>query len=208
MSSLIFYTDQERALVVTDTLQVKFGQPTNFTTKALYLPHLRLIVAGTGHGGFHDRWAHLVNFSAVARDVVDLNIGTPGGLRKLWARVDDDLKVRTTTIYHFGVTTADQVVAYAYRSANDFRSEPLEPGTGIKPKASMPEGDLLEGIRAIMDEQRRLQEAAPAATRLYIGGEAIATYLTPAECRHWTLFRFSDADQQLDQAARRLTARS
>ncbi len=203
MSSLIFYIDEDQALVVTDTLSVTTGgQPTNFTSKALYLPHLRLVVAGTGHGGFHDRWTHQINFLAVVRDLEDLDATAPAKLRELWEEANATLKEmgRTTTIYHFGVTEAGQVAAYAYRSENDFRSERLEPGTGIKPVASVPDGNLLEGIETIMEEQRRRQEAKPAAERVHIGGEAIAIYLTPAECRHWTLFRFQDFEQMAGSA--------
>ena len=53
MSSLIFYTDPEQVLVATDTLAVSSdGKPFIFTSKALYIPHLKTIIAGTGCSEF------------------------------------------------------------------------------------------------------------------------------------------------------------
>lgn len=49
MSSLIFYTDEAQALIVTDTLAVTDnGEPLSFVSKAGYIPQLRTIIAGTG----------------------------------------------------------------------------------------------------------------------------------------------------------------
>ena len=48
MSSLIFYTDREQALVATDSLAVDgSGAPHMFTSKAGYIPHLKTIIAVT-----------------------------------------------------------------------------------------------------------------------------------------------------------------
>jgi hypothetical protein len=52
MSSLIFHTEQEQAVVATDTLAVSpGGRPFTFTTKAFHVPHPRMLIAGTGCGG-------------------------------------------------------------------------------------------------------------------------------------------------------------
>ncbi|WP_274827307.1 hypothetical protein [Salmonella enterica] len=57
MSSLIFYTDEAQALIVTDTLAVTDnGEPLSFVSKAGYIPQLRTIIAGTGAGGFSNTW--------------------------------------------------------------------------------------------------------------------------------------------------------
>ena len=62
MSSLIFYTDEKQALVATDTLATyQDGAPSHFTTKAFPLPHLCMIIAGTGSAGFSDSWFHFIN---------------------------------------------------------------------------------------------------------------------------------------------------
>ena len=45
MSSLIFYTDEAQALIVTDTLAVTDnGEPLSFVSKAGYIPQLRTII--------------------------------------------------------------------------------------------------------------------------------------------------------------------
>ncbi|MCM7911060.1 hypothetical protein M8T17_25035, partial [Enterobacter hormaechei] len=59
MSSLIFYTDEAQALIVTDTLAVTDnGEPLSFVSKAGYIPQLRTIIAGTGAGGFSKEGAN------------------------------------------------------------------------------------------------------------------------------------------------------
>ena len=63
MSSLIFHTEQNQVMIATDTLATSpDGRPFKFTTKAFFLlPHLRMIIAGTGAGGFLGRWFIRVN---------------------------------------------------------------------------------------------------------------------------------------------------
>ncbi|WP_426721061.1 hypothetical protein [Enterobacter cloacae complex sp. 301C7] len=62
MSSLIFYTDEAQALIVTDTLAVTDnGEPLSFVSKAGYIPQLRTIIAGTGAGGFSDAHSEAYN---------------------------------------------------------------------------------------------------------------------------------------------------
>ncbi len=108
MSSLIFYTDPDQALVVTDTLAVNTdGSPLHFTSKAHYLPHLRTIVADTGLDGFSVDWAMSVNNRMAVSGVENLNYHAPRGLRDLWARYNRDLRLPddvTTTVYHFGIS--------------------------------------------------------------------------------------------------------
>ena len=55
MSSLIFELNTDCINVATDTLAtLPDGSPAVFSTKAMYLPHLRMIVAGTGVAGIWD----------------------------------------------------------------------------------------------------------------------------------------------------------
>jgi len=64
MSSLIIYTDEDQALVATDTLGVNNeGQPFLFTSKSNYLPHLQTIISGTGCGGFSEETGKMVSFA-------------------------------------------------------------------------------------------------------------------------------------------------
>ena len=210
MSSLIFYTDPDQALVVTDTLAVNpDGSPLHFTSKAHYLPHLRTIVAGTGLDGFSVEWALSATNRMVLSGVENLNHHAPRGLRDLWARYNRDLRLpadMTTTVYHFGISeSGGGVVAYAYRSTNDFTTEKVSFGIGVKPACTVPEVDLerlLGQVEAMMNEQRRLQELEPPQQRLHIGGEAHAIHLTKTGCTFLCLFQFSDFRTQERQLFR------
>lgn len=206
MSSLIFYTDPEQALVVTDTLAVTTdGAPFLFTSKAHYIPHLRLIVAGTGFGSFADDWCRTINTRMLVRGVENLHHHAPAMLRDQWAHVSNDPTFpegRTTTIYHFGISEeTERVVTFAYRSTEGFKGTRLpENGVGVKPECEVPDGNLLDHLESMMMEQRRLQALAPDDRRIHIGGEAFAMHLTATSCTHSRLFRFKDFDDQVAQA--------
>lgn len=212
MSSLIFYTDPDQALVVTDTLAVNpDGSPLFFTSKAHYLPHLRTIVAGTGLAGFHAEWAMSVNNRMAVSGVQNLNHHAPGRLRELWVshKVAQCLPADvTTTVYHFGISEGGEgIAAYAYRSTNDFISEKIPVGIGVKPYCTVPEVEpphLLDHLEAMMNEQRRLQELEPPDRRLHIGGEAHAIHLTRSSCTFACLFQFGDFRTQQAQVVRSL----
>lgn len=205
MSSLIFYTEPSQALIVTDTLAVSHdGEPFLFTSKALYLPHLRTVIAGTGIGRFSDDWHARINSGLLVRGIENLDHHTPRALQSLWAAFQQEhseLQGRTTTIYHFGISEeTEEVVSFAYRSTNDFRSERLEYGTGVKPHCSVPEGNLYELIPGMLEEQRSIQQQEPFSERIHIGGEAIAIHLTPHACTFSRIHLFADFEDQMRRA--------
>ncbi|KAF0122326.1 MAG: hypothetical protein FD139_1091 [Methylocystaceae bacterium] len=198
MSSLIFYTDSEQILVATDTLAVDpDGSPMMFSSKAIYLPHLRTIVAGTGIAMFSGDWAMQANNRMVLGGILNLDYHASAILRERWIRyrsefsLPDDL---TTTIYHFGLSEDDSsVCAFAYRSTNDFVSERLPYGFGLKPVCNLPEqGTLIENLPIMMEEQRKQEAGKSKSERLYIGGECIALHLTKEGCRTFSVFKFED----------------
>lgn len=198
MSSLIFYTQPYGAFVVTDTLAVGQDDRSDkfFTTKAHYLPHLRMIIAGTGYAGFADRWYCHVNSQMRVAGIENLDYHTPSSLKQAWEGFcsRENPPPGTTTVYHIGFSEeTGEVVTFAYRSKNDFSSERIPYGLACKPDCSVPDGDDLTAlIRPMMEEQREIQSKIPADERIYIGGEANAIRLTPDGCRQWTLFRFAD----------------
>jgi hypothetical protein len=205
VSSLIFHTDEEQALVATDTLGVTSkGVPFLFTSKALYLPHLRTIVAGTGVGGFATDWWARINNRFVVRGIENLDCHTPAALRECWNAYRATYSVPeslTSTIYHFGISERTaKVAAYAYRSTNDFASEVLGYGTAVKPACTIRSGNLPEEIRTMMEEQRRLQATKPVTERLFIGGEIVVMHLTRQGCTTFVLSQFDDFSAQLEAA--------
>jgi hypothetical protein len=198
MSSLIFYTDAEQILVATDTLSVNpDGSPMMFSSKAIYLPHLRTIIAGTGMGMFSGDWAMQANNRMVLSGILNLDYHASAILRERWIKCRAEYSLPdglTTTVYHFGLSEDDSsVCAFAYRSTNDFVSERLEYGFGLKPKCGLPEqGTLIENLPSMMEEQRKDQAGKSKSERLYIGGECIALHLTKEGCHAFTVFRFED----------------
>ena len=135
-----------------------------FTTKVLVVPHLRMMMAGTGASGFLVRWFVRVNSGKVVAGIDNLDYHTPKSLADLWQEfkkeknlVSDD---ETTTVYHFGFSeTTGRIHSYAYRSANGFISEAVGYGIGVKPECTAHENIELSGdIIRMMDEQRALQE--------------------------------------------------
>jgi hypothetical protein len=145
MSSLIFHTQEDQVLVATDTLAVSTGgRALMFTTKVLIVPHLRMMMAGTGAGGFLDRWFVRVNSGKVVAGIDNLDYHTPKSLADLWREFKKEkgslADEQTTTVYHFGFSEAKGCIrAYAYRSANGFVSEAIGYGTGVKPECTVPQ---------------------------------------------------------------------
>lgn len=208
MSSLIYYATTDEAVIVTDTLVTHAGHPAFFTTKANHVPHLRMIVAGTGAAGFAGEWIDFASKWMLVEGIEHLDQFTPAMLRERWAA--ERLKrgippEQTTTVYHFGFSErSDQLVLFAYRSAQDFASERIEIDGSVfaaKPDCSFPEGDdLFRIIETMMREQRSIEDAKPVGERVHIGGEAIAMHLKRDGCRTFSLFRFEDINTQMREA--------
>ncbi|MEP7298550.1 MAG: hypothetical protein ABI702_20385 [Burkholderiales bacterium] len=208
MSSLVFYTDANNIVVATDTLAVTpTGAPFMFSSKAIYLPHLRTIIAGTGAGSFAGDWAMYVNNRMILEGIENLNYHAAEGLKARW----DEFKLRpevpedmTTTVYHFGFSEDNAVTAFAYRSTNRFASERLPKGFGIKPPSAVPEGDaILSILEQIVRKQRVEQDALPPGARIYIGGAVYCIHLTCDECKTVKLFDFDDQEaHQISMNAR------
>jgi hypothetical protein len=202
MSSLIWYTDETQVAVATDTLATSpDGMPIKFTTKAFIVPHLKLIIAGVGMGGFLGRWCVYMNDSMIVRGIDNLDYHAPRVLRSLWQRYKQELSIPdpiTTTVYHFGFSEITELLhSYAYRSTKDFTSERLEPyGLRYKPECQIPaDYRLPDDFITIMNEQRAVESTKPKGQRLYIGGEIELHHLTHDGFRVSTIHRFPDYDR-------------
>jgi len=142
--------------------------PCFFTTKAFIVPHLRMLICGTGVAGFLGRWFVQLNDRFVVRDVDHVDYHAPGILRELWRTYKEEFGIPdgpTTTVYHFGFSKDDnRIHPYAYRSADDFVSEPLRYGIGVKPECRVPENAQYPfDVKIMMDEQRAIQANNPEA---------------------------------------------
>lgn len=180
MSSLVFHTDEQQAFVATDTLATSnAGEPFMFTTKAFIVPHLNMLMCGTGMGGFLGRWFIVVNDRMIVKDIDNLDYHAPKNLPLLWRSYVDEFAVPdnlTTTVYHFGFSSETSAIhSYAYRSSKNFVSERIPYGLGIKPECQVPEdSEFPECVKALMEQQRVIQNSRPKDERIYIGGKIIA----------------------------------
>lgn len=206
MSSLIFLTDQTQAFVATDTLAVSLdGEPFMFTTKAFSIPHLKMIICGTGAGGFLGKWFIQVNDRMIVKGIDNLDFHTPKILSELWDSYKKEFSLTdklTTTVYHFGFSEEDGLIhTFAYRSTANFKSETLGCGIGCKPECSLPEDyEFPRDIKKMIDEQRSIQLDKPKDERIYIGGEIQIHHLTNNGINIYTLAKFdnySDVEKEI-----------
>jgi len=198
MSSLIFYTEKEQALTATDTLATSpDGEPFMFTTKAFVLPHLQMIIAGTGIQGFLGKWFVEVNDRSIVRGIDNLNYHTPAILASLWNQFREENSIPngpTTSIYHLGFSEVEGVIhAYAYRSVNGFASESVPYCRYVQPDCPIPENPVFpDVITQIMEKQRVIQETLPKNKRVHIGGNIQIHHLTKDGFYIHTLHKFYD----------------
>jgi hypothetical protein len=201
MSSLIFLTEESQVLVATDTLATSpDGQPFKYTTKAFIVPHLKIIIAGTGTGEFLGRWFVRIN-EFVVKGIDNLDYHTPGDLASMWRGFKQEFSLAdsfTTTVYHFGFSEETGLIhSFAYRSTNNFQSEPIEQyGLRVKPECTVLDNCCLpQDIRKMMDDQRAIQASLPKDQRVYIGGEIQIHHLSKDGFQVYTLHRFEDYDR-------------
>ncbi|WP_435036848.1 hypothetical protein [Pseudomonas neuropathica] len=186
MSSLLFYTDAKEAIVATDTLlHYPDGHAPGYSSKALAIPHLKMIVAGTGSAALFNRWIGLVNEQGFALDVDAVNLHAPESLQSLWRELNAQFPAmheQTATIIHFGFSgKTGKIHGYGYRSGSNFKSEWLAYGLGMKPQLVDAAGIDLNSFPDCAVEIMRaqaLQESRKSANRVYIGGSVQVNHLT------------------------------
>lgn len=185
MSSLLFYTDENEAIVATDTLlHYSIDTPPGFVSKAVALPHMRMIIAGTGSAVLFNRWIGLVNYQGASLDIDAVDAHATQALQALWSELNAQfpaLHQQTATVYHFGISDdSGKIHGFAYRSVSDFKSERLSYGLGVKPELTDTAGIEWPLFPAcapdIMRAQTR-QEAEKSQDRVYIGGTVEVTHL-------------------------------
>jgi hypothetical protein len=167
VTGLVFDLSDDAVVFLIDTLATTTdGSPRFFTTKFVPLPHLSMVVCGTGSGGMADEWALRVNSHYLVAGIKNLNFHTPAGLRSLWmehqGRHGADAEGLTTTVYHFGVSEDTGVIVdFAYRSTDDFVPERLQsPGLHFKPHEGCTDGLRPDETHAqLMRRMRAAQDA-------------------------------------------------
>ncbi|EOE5319333.1 hypothetical protein ACKGF9_001389 [Providencia rettgeri] len=204
MSSLIFYTDNEQAIIATDTLAVTMeGKPYFFANKATYVPTLNMVVSGLGMGTLSAEWQNKVSHGLIYMDMDHLNKYASKYLLEIYKEHQDKYGFgddESATIYHIGYSVEDEgYAAYAFRSTNKFVCERLSYGTAVKPECDILEGNLFDLIPTMMQQQRSIQMAMPESKRVYIGGEIFAIHLTDGKATYYKLAEFEDYRQMQRQ---------
>lgn len=176
MTALNFVIQENQICIALDTLSLEADdhEPFAYMTKFILLPHLKTIVTGTGLGIFVSEWMAQARSNVLAKDTEHLNQYTPNSLRKLASQCPP-LIDRTATIYHFGYSEIrEKFIGYAYRSTNNWISEELQYGIGMKPVIDYTFSNNLELPKefiALMTKQREEDLNLPVSDRLGIGGE-------------------------------------
>ncbi|MGU2378278.1 hypothetical protein ACSESS_00690 [Pseudomonas aeruginosa] len=187
MSSLLFYTDSEEAIVATDTLVTELdGTFLHYTRKAIPIPARRMIIAGTGLELFITQWFTFVNEQDSVADIDSFDKDVPQVLKAIWREVERHLTSPhnyTATIYHFGFSGKEgEIHGYKYSSENGFTSESLMYGLGIKPDLMNKEGidftTFPDCARQIMLTQIKQEALKSRGAAVYIGGKIDLLHLT------------------------------
>ena len=176
MSALDFLVHPTGIFFATDSLSLaaKTKDPYVFQTKFVVLPHLELAVAGTGDARFVNSWFEKTRSGFIAKDIDHLDQYCPNALQELWATFKSTT-TSTSTTYHFGYSKQrERYVGYAYRSEDNFISEPLRDGFGTKPATEVSLSEKYEFPKLfieIMTRQHDEDRALPKPDRVGIGGD-------------------------------------
>ncbi|MCK4873255.1 MAG: hypothetical protein KAS72_11060 [Phycisphaerales bacterium] len=219
MTALLFFLEPERVCIAMDTCSLSIEDdgehlPGPFCSKMLLLPHLQIVVCGTGIRSLIYYWSAFLQQNAVARDVTELDNIARAKLPELADEcgVTESL---TSTIYHFGYWPAEKRMrGFAYRSANGFETEQLKnPGFGIKPPDGIDleqalntctEKGLPAGFVEVMKRQKAFDDARPPKEQVGIGGEVQFLVMTAEGYSLSTCYRFDDYDRH-SEAVRAMT---
>lgn len=184
MTALDFIINDDAVVVAMDTLSLRAIDklPYKMITKFFPLPHMNCLICGTGNMGAIIDWFAWVEKNIVANGIYQLNKLTQQVIGNFMNEHNGD---NLCTIYQFGLHEIDgKFHGYAYRSTNDFQSEEIKHGVGVKPPDAFitadgtlsldkyaPEGISIEEILSnIMHRQKEYDETLDVSERLGIGG--------------------------------------
>jgi hypothetical protein len=198
MSSLIYKVEKMQVFIATDTLSTLNGEAIQFATKAFPLPHLRMVIAGTGLPGFLDHWLVAINASPV-RGIDALNEQAQAGLLNVLRTYTKQFPGmnETTSVYHFGFSEDTGVIhSFAYKSEELFEPRQIECGLYVKPDVpedAIPTDTLYPSdFPKIMAAQRAIQKKLPKEIRVSIGGEIQMHHLEQTGYKAYRLGQFED----------------
>lgn len=211
MTALIYALQPDQVCLAMDTLTVSADDktPLLFQTKFSVLPHLKMVIAGTGLAAMVTQWFQFVNGNMVARDIDHVDVYAPAALRRAGAACPGT-DLSTTTLYHFGYSDQQQCyVGYAYRSANNWVSEKLPFALGVKPPVPVPPTNDIQFPQFLVDvmlEQRRADQLLPHSERVGIGGEVSFVVMRDHSITVTPVHRFESYETEFQQMVAKLDA--
>ena len=191
MSSLIFEITDNSVAVAVDTMCVdELGSFRGHVSKAFAIPHLQVVIAGTGVLDVIERFFIAINSSS-ALNHDELAEKSGDLLAEIWEDWKQSAEIRrssdgeaigdpgiTTTVFQFGFShAAGRYEAVQYHSGEGFRAEriPRSDNLFYKPPAPLL-GEKQNGIAEIariMLSQRAHESSKPASKRIHIGGDIL-----------------------------------
>jgi hypothetical protein len=211
MTALIYALQPDQVCLAMDTLTVSADDktPLLFQTKFSVLPHLQMVIAGTGLAAMVAQWFQFVNGNMVVRDIDHVDFYAPDALRTAEAECPGT-DLSTTTLYHFGYSREQQCyVGYAYRSAKNWVSENLPYALGVKPPVPVPSTDDIQFPQFLVDvmlEQRRADQSLPLSERVGIGGEVSFVVMRDQSVTVTPVHRFESYENEFQQMVAKLNA--
>jgi hypothetical protein len=198
----MFALAPDGVVVITDTLATTVpGDPYLLVTKCGIVPHLDLVVAGTGTANLSERWRTMVYGHLLCRDIEMLDLHAPAALRDLWNEIQKEFphaadELMTSTVYHLGRSErTGEYVGFVYRSADNFVSEPMGPGFRVKPEpvsqlTAAPES--IEEMAELAHQIRAEQNTLPKSERIHIGGELVLVMMQSGSTTAAKIHRYED----------------
>lgn len=218
MTALIYTLQPDRVCIATDSLALRPDKGAlNYCTKIFLLPHLGMVLCGTGLIQLVLDWFCFLESSVVAKDLMDVNDIAPDALVKIWREKYAAVQM-TATIYQFGYNESEKRFdGFAYRSENDFKAERLlRDSIGIKPGRldlrefaleCMNEKGVPQAFVETIEKLKLDDDNRPHQDKLGIGGEIHFLTLDRSGYVLSICHRFDDYYEIFDDMLRNLQAR-
>lgn len=218
MTALIYWLQPNKVCVAMDSLALRPDKdPLNYCTKILLLPHLKMVLCGTGLIQLVLDWFCFLESNVMAKDLMDVNDIASDTLGRMWQQKYAGTGV-STTIYHFGYNESErQFGGVAYRSEKNFEPEWLaQDSLGIQPRRldlrefatkSIDEKGVKQAFIETIQKLKLDDDDRPRQDKLGIGGEVHFLTLDKSGYLLSICHRFDDYYQLFDEMVRNLEGR-
>lgn len=203
MSLLIFDQQDSEVVIITDTLvSTADRRPVGYAHKLWTYPDQRMVLAMTGTAAVGDLWnARILELIDDDTDIESIATRAQAELTAIHRQVTAVYGDHgTSTIYMWGFARgADELVRYVHRSKLDYAPERGSgQAFGHKPRAETFAPDLPETRAQVIELAIRLKQEnddSLSSEPVAIGGDLIATHLTPTSIEHQRWHRFPDHEE-------------